>query len=147
MAGSAHVLALVERDHKCRPEVRPGYLDAWVTHEPRCSRIGPSLTFAIIAAPNRSAANVNATQSRHMPPSLIRIQRLFVIDGYLVHMTAQGSRAAIRKRWQRTRTSGSWRGTLSLSRQFLRIDRQNSDRIYGRENNLRFSALKTIRFR
>jgi hypothetical protein len=55
-----------------------GYCDAWVTHEPRWSRIGPSLTFATIAAPSRSAANVNATKSRHMPPSLFRIQRLSI---------------------------------------------------------------------
>src|SRR6476619_7076063 len=48
--------------------------DAWVTQEPRCSRIGPSPTFAIIAAPSRSAANVNATRSRHMPPSRFRIR-------------------------------------------------------------------------
>ena len=52
--------------------------------------------FAIIAAPSRSAANANATKSRHMPPSLIRIQRLFIIAEYLIHMTAQGSRSAIR---------------------------------------------------
>jgi hypothetical protein len=40
------------------------------------------VTFAISAAPSRSAANVNATTSRHMPRSLIRIQRLFIIAGY-----------------------------------------------------------------
>ena len=56
-------------------------VDARVTHDPRYSCIGPSLTFAIIAAPNRSTTNVNATKSRHMPPSLIRIQRLFIIAG------------------------------------------------------------------
>ena len=88
------------------------YRDAWVTHEPRCSRIGPSLTFAIIAAQSRSTENANATKSRHMPPSLFRIQRLFIIAGYLVHMTAQGSRSAIkelpsRKAWgEGTRTDG-----------------------------------------
>jgi hypothetical protein len=31
-----------------------------------------------------------------MPPSLIRIQRLFIIAGYLITVTAQGSRSAIR---------------------------------------------------
>ena len=67
-----------------------------MTHEPRWSFIGPSLKFAIIAAPSKSAANVNATKSRHMPPSLFRIQRLFIIAGYLIHMTALGSRSAIR---------------------------------------------------
>jgi hypothetical protein len=47
-----------------------------------------------------------------MPPSLFRIQRLFIIAGYLVHMTAQGSRSAIkglpsRKEWgEGTRTDG-----------------------------------------
>ena len=47
-----------------------------------------------------------------MPPSLFRIQRLFLIAGYLVHMTAQGSRSAIkglpsRKEWgEGTRTDG-----------------------------------------
>ena len=47
-----------------------------------------------------------------MPPSLFRIQRLFLIAGYLVHMTAQGSRSAIkelpsRKAWgEGTRTDG-----------------------------------------
>jgi hypothetical protein len=45
-----------------------GYFDAWVTHEPRCSGIGPSVTFAINAAPNRSTRNANATNSRHMAP-------------------------------------------------------------------------------
>ena len=54
------------------------------------------MTFAMIAAPSRSAANVNATKSSDMPPSLIRIQRLFLIAEYLIHMTAQGSRSAIR---------------------------------------------------
>jgi hypothetical protein len=91
------------------------YRDAWVTHEPRCSRIGPSLTFAIIAAQSRSTENANATKSRHMPPSLFRIQRLFIIAGYLVHMTAQGSRSAIKGLAERngeralepTATSGS----------------------------------------
>ena len=72
------------------------YRDAWATQEPRWSRIGPSVTFAMIAAPSRSAANVNATKSSDMPPSLIRIQRLFLIAEYLIHMTAQGSRSAIR---------------------------------------------------
>jgi|GraSoiStandDraft_41_1057321.scaffolds.fasta_scaffold2630394_1 hypothetical protein len=52
-----------------------GYRNAWVTHEPRCSCIGPSLTFAIIAAPNTSAKNVSTTKSRQfhaMLPSLFR---------------------------------------------------------------------------
>jgi hypothetical protein len=52
------------------------YRIAWVTHEPRCSCIGPSLTFAIIAAPNRSTKNVNTTKSRQfhdMLSSLFRI--------------------------------------------------------------------------
>ena len=50
----------------------------------------------MIAAPSRSAANVNATKSSDMPPSLIRIQRLFLIAEYLIHMTARASRSAIR---------------------------------------------------
>ena len=50
------------------------------------------LTFATIAAPSRSAANVNATKSRHMPPSLFRS------SGCLFPMTAQGSRSAIREK-------------------------------------------------
>jgi len=47
-----------------------------------------------------------------MPPSVFRIQRLLIIAGYLVHMTAQGSRSAIkglpsRKEWgEGTRTDG-----------------------------------------
>jgi hypothetical protein len=40
--------------------------DARLTHDPRYSRIGPSLTFAIIAAPNRSTKNVNTTKSRQL---------------------------------------------------------------------------------
>lgn len=40
--------------------------DARLTHAPRYSRIGPSLRFAIIAAPNRSTKNVNTTKSRHL---------------------------------------------------------------------------------
>jgi len=48
-----------------------GYRMAWVTHEPRCSRIGPSLTFAIIAAPSRSTKNVNTTKSRQ-PGDMLR---------------------------------------------------------------------------
>jgi hypothetical protein len=50
-----------------------GYRNAWVTHEPRCSCNGPSLTFAIMAAPNRSTKSVNTTKSRQfhdMLPSL-----------------------------------------------------------------------------
>jgi len=42
------------------------YRDARVTHEPRYSCIGPSLTFAIIVAPNRSTKCVNATKSRQL---------------------------------------------------------------------------------
>jgi hypothetical protein len=56
-----------------RSSIPLGYRNAWVTHEPRCSRIGPSLKFAIIAAPNRSTKNVNSTKSRQfhdMLPSL-----------------------------------------------------------------------------
>ena len=52
------------------------YRKPWVTHEPRCSRIGPSLTFAIIAAPNRSTKNINTTKSRQfqaMLSSLLRV--------------------------------------------------------------------------
>jgi hypothetical protein len=54
--------------------------DARLTHDPRYSRIGPSLTFAIIAAPNRSTENVNTTKSRQLHdmrpspfPHIIRI--------------------------------------------------------------------------
>ena len=50
------------------------YRDACVTHEPRCSRIGPSPTFAIIAAPSRSPKKINPTNSRHMTPSRFRIR-------------------------------------------------------------------------
>ena len=39
--------------------------DARPTHDPRYSDIGPSLTFAIIAAPSRSTRNVKTTKSRH----------------------------------------------------------------------------------
>jgi hypothetical protein len=49
---------------------RPGrgcpHLNACVTHELRCSRSGPSLTVAKIAAPSRSAENVNVAIFRHM---------------------------------------------------------------------------------
>jgi hypothetical protein len=49
------------------------YRDARATHAPRCSRIGPSVTFAMIAAPSRSTETVNATQSRRrMLSSLFR---------------------------------------------------------------------------
>ena len=43
------------------------YLDARVSHEPRYADIGPSLTFAINAAPSKSTEKVNATRFRHMP--------------------------------------------------------------------------------
>jgi len=51
--------------------------DARLTHDPRYSCIGPSLMFAIIAVPNRSTKNVNATKSRQlhdMRPSPHHIQ-------------------------------------------------------------------------
>jgi len=37
--------------------------DARLTHDPRYSDIGPSLTFAIIAAPSRSTRNVKTIKS------------------------------------------------------------------------------------
>ncbi len=46
------------------------YRNAWVTHVPRCSASGPSLTFAIIAAPNRNTKNVNITTSRQFQAML-----------------------------------------------------------------------------
>ena len=61
-------------------QIALGYRKAWVTHEPRCSRIGPSLTFAIIAAPNRGTRNVNTTRSRQphdMLPSVFRLKKPF----------------------------------------------------------------------
>ena len=51
------------------------YLDARVSHEPRYADIGPSLTFAINAAPSKST-EVNATRFRHMP--VISLFLLFV---------------------------------------------------------------------
>src|SRR5438552_16054475 len=52
-----------------------GYRKACLAHEPRYSCNGPSLTFAIIAAPNRNTKNVNTTRSRQfhdMLPSFLR---------------------------------------------------------------------------
>jgi len=53
------------------------YRKARVTHVPRCSASGQSLTFAIIAAPKRSTKNVNITKSRQfqamLPPLFPRI--------------------------------------------------------------------------
>ena len=66
----------------------------------------------MIAAPSRSAANVNATKSSDMPPSLIRIQRLFLFAEYLIHMTAQGSRSAIR---EKVAADEDWRIVAAVS--------------------------------
>ena len=83
-----------------RAPIAPGrisglYCDTLATQEPRWSRIGPSLKFATIAAPSRSAPSVNATKFRHMTPCLARLQRLFLIAECLIHMTARASRSAI----------------------------------------------------
>jgi hypothetical protein len=95
------------------------YCDEWVTHEPRWSRIGPSLTFATIAAPSRSAANVNVTKSRDMPPSLFRIQR-----------SAQGSRSAIReKRSDEVVADEDRRITAAAARHVLGVDGINSGNV------------------
>jgi hypothetical protein len=40
--------------------------DARVTHDPRYSGMGPSLTFAISAAPSRSTRNMKTTKSRNL---------------------------------------------------------------------------------
>ena len=52
-----------------------GYRKACLAHEPRYSCNGPSLTFAIIAAPNSTTRNVNTTRFRQfhdMLPSFLR---------------------------------------------------------------------------
>jgi hypothetical protein len=45
------------------PRLKDGraYREAWVTHEPRCSRIGPSPRFANIAAPSSSTEKLHVT--------------------------------------------------------------------------------------
>jgi hypothetical protein len=45
------------------------YREAWVTHEPRCSRIGPSPRFTNIAAPSSSTEKLHVT-TYHMLRSL-----------------------------------------------------------------------------
>jgi hypothetical protein len=78
-AGSWGAVALKQRVSRRRSLVLISYQkrDARVTHDPRYSDIGPSLTFAIIAAPRSNIRIVNTTKSRHrhMRRSLFRIKR------------------------------------------------------------------------